>query len=62
MPFMTHPDHGATNVSSGEVEAHEAIGWKISTHAEWMALKQGKYEQPAQTAQIRKAGRKAQTK
>lgn len=39
MPFMTHPIHGATNVGSGEVEAHEANGWKISTHEEWMAPK-----------------------
>lgn len=39
MPFMTHPIHGATNVGSGEVEAHEVNGWKISTHEEWLAPK-----------------------
>lgn len=36
MAFMTHPEHGATNTQ--DVEAHEKNGWKVSTHAEWMAL------------------------
>lgn len=50
--FMTHPIHGATNVGSGEVEAHEANGWKISTHEEWLApkLKKTEPEEHKQTA------------
>lgn len=39
MAFMTHPEHGAINVLSGEVEAHEKAGWNLSTHGEWLASK-----------------------
>jgi hypothetical protein len=48
MTFMVHPEHGATNVSPAEVEAHEKNGWVVSTHEEWMALKSPKtpVEQP----------------
>ena len=39
MIFMTHKEHGATHVSSGEVEAHEKNGWKTDTYDNWMAKK-----------------------
>lgn len=37
MAFMVHEKHGATN--TGEVAAHEARGWKVSTVEEWIAQK-----------------------
>lgn len=45
--FMTHAEHGATHVNSGEVEAHEKIGWKIDTYENWMKPKR----KPAVTAE-----------
>lgn len=39
MTFLVHPEHGATNVSPAEVEAHEKLGWVVSTPEAWMALK-----------------------
>lgn len=49
MTFMTHPEHGATNTA--EVAAHEALGWKVSTNAEWLALA-GKAECAPEAAAI----------
>ena len=37
--FMTHPEHGATHVGSGEVAEHEKNGWKQDTYDNWMAPK-----------------------
>lgn len=37
--FMTHPEHGATNVGSGEVALLESLGWKVTTEAEWLGAK-----------------------
>lgn len=64
MPFMTHPIHGATNVGSGEVAAHEANGWKISTHEEWLAPKLKAKIAPAEVAEVPrpKIGRPAKAK
>lgn len=47
MYFMTHPEHGATNVySPAEVEAHELRGWKLSTPEAWLGDKLKKYNKP----------------
>lgn len=35
MAFLIHPEHGATNVGDGEVEALEKQGWKRATHDDW---------------------------
>lgn len=55
MIFMTHPEHGATNVLPSEVEAHKANGWKESTHAEWMARKYPPAAEPVKRGRPRKA-------
>lgn len=47
MTFMTHPEHGATNTQN--VEEHEANGWKVSTHEEWLGAKARKAD-PAEEA------------
>jgi hypothetical protein len=39
MPFMTHPDHGATNVSDAAIEDHVKNGWAITARSDWMARK-----------------------
>lgn len=39
MTFMTHPEHGANNVSPSEVATQEKAGWKVTDRAEWMAAK-----------------------
>ena len=53
--FMTHKDHGATHVNSGEVEAHEKNGWKVDTYDNWMAPKRVKpaNETPDDIAELR---------
>lgn len=37
--FMTHAEHGATHVGSGEVAEHEKNGWKQDTYENWIAKK-----------------------
>jgi hypothetical protein len=39
MTFMTHPQHGANNVSPSEVEAQEKAGWKVTDRDAWMGAK-----------------------
>jgi len=39
MTFMTHPQHGANNVSPSDVATQEKAGWKVTDRAEWMASK-----------------------
>ena len=39
MIFMTHPEHGATNVLPHEVEAHKALGWSEDDPARLMSAK-----------------------
>ena len=39
MVFMTHPEHGADNVSESDVLDREKIGWKVTSRAEWMGNK-----------------------
>lgn len=39
MTFMTHPQHGANNVSPSDVATQEKAGWKVTDRAEWMATK-----------------------
>lgn len=36
---MVHEKHGATHVTSSEVEEHEKNGWNKSTYSEWMSKK-----------------------
>lgn len=60
--FMTHAEHGATHVNSGEVEAHEKNGWKQDTYEKWMKPKrQPTAEKEAEDAPAirNKPGRKA---
>ena len=52
MIFMTHPIHGATNVGSGEVEAHVKNGWKLSTHEEWLAPKLAEKPASAEVVEV----------
>lgn len=59
--FMTHAEHGATHVNSGDVEAHEKLGWKQNTYENWMKPKRCPEEKEAEDAPVirNKPGRKA---
>lgn len=58
MIFMTHPEHGATNVQQAEVEAHEKLGWKQTSTAEWLARK----NKPVQPEPPKRVGRTPKAK
>jgi hypothetical protein len=48
MIFMTHPEHGATNVLPHEVEAHKALGWSEDDPARVLAAKREANRREAQ--------------
>ena len=54
MTFMTHPQHGANNVSPSEVAEQEKAGWKVTDPAEWIAAKVRQKDTPdaAQITQV----------
>lgn len=39
MIFITHPEHGADNVTETDLPAMEARGWKVTSRDEWMGAK-----------------------
>lgn len=47
MLYMTHKEHGATNVPDGEQAAMEKNGWKVSTPQEWFKLMKPAKEEKA---------------
>lgn len=58
MVFMTHPKHGAMNASSeADAVKHEALGWKRSTHAEWLGDKLSPVESLPVDSEPKKRGR-----
>jgi len=46
MTFLTHPEHGATNVRPGEVPDLEKQGWTVTTPEAWMAAKHAPKQAP----------------
>lgn len=48
MTFMTHPQHGANNVSPSDVALQEKAGWRVTDRAEWMASKGKQPPNPVQ--------------
>jgi hypothetical protein len=39
MIFITHPEHGADNISESDLAEREKAGWLVTTRAEWMGEK-----------------------
>lgn len=39
MIFITHPEHGADNISESDLAEREKSGWKVMIRADWMGAK-----------------------
>jgi hypothetical protein len=39
MIFITHPEHGADNISESDLAEREKTGWKVTNRADWMCAK-----------------------
>jgi hypothetical protein len=39
MIFITHPEHGADNISESDLIEREKAGWKVTNRADWMGAK-----------------------
>lgn len=59
MIFITHPEHGADNISESDLPEREKAGWLVTTRAEWMGKKSAKPDDTVAEQPVRnKPGRK----